>query len=215
MTSQLGHAIETVVALCGGIDDSPHKYMMIKDGMGFASRSFYGERNMLIIEKSTGSSIVLTGNMLRKFNLEMSIFGWDENGNLQDPSKPIKFQGTSEEADILHNEIIAKYFDLFIKEEDEIRMLQGKPTIQEERTMKKTLQERNAVLQASMKIIDDKINNLQKELDDNFTRDYNEGTTHLNWKSQQKIIKSIHDLCDEHDVLRWEFEKNERELYYL
>ena len=94
-------------------------------------------------------------------------------------------------------------------------MLQGKPTIQEERIMKKTLQERNAVLQASMKIIDDKINNLQKELDDNFERDYNEGTTHLNWKSQQKIIKSIHDLCDEHDVLRWEFEKNERELYHM
>lgn len=215
MNNQLGHVIDTVVALCGGIDTSPHKYMMIKDGMGFASRSFYGERNMLIIEKSTGSSIVLTGNMLRKFNLEMSIFGWDENGNLQDPSKPIKFQGTSEEADILHNEIIAKYFELFIKEENEIRVLQGKPTIQEERIMKKTLQERNAVLQSLMKIIDDKINNLQKELDDNFERDYNEGTTSLNWKSQQKIIKSIHDLCDEHDVLRWEFEKNETELYYL
>lgn len=133
MSSQLGHIIDTVVALCGGIDDSPHKYMMIKDGMGFASRSFYGERNMLIIEKQTGSSIVLTGNMLRKFNLEMSIFGWDENGNLQDPEMPIKFKGTFDEAYSLQNEIIAKYFELFIKEEDEIRVLQGKPTIQEER----------------------------------------------------------------------------------
>jgi hypothetical protein len=215
MTSQLGHAIDTVVALCGGIDDSPHKYMMIKDGLGFASRSFYGERNMLIIEKSTGSSIVLTGNMLKKFNLEMSVFGWDENGNVRDPRLEIKFKGTPEEADILHNEIIAKYFDLFIKEEDEIRVLQGKPTIQEERIMKKTLQERNAVLQSLMKIIDDKINNLQKELDDNFERDWNQGTTALNYKSQHKIVKSIHDLCDEHDVLRWEFEKNETELYYM
>lgn len=215
MNSQLDHVIDTVVALCGGIDDSPHKYMMIKDGMGFASRSFYGERNMLIIEKSTGSSIVLTGNMLRKFNLEMSIFGWDENGNLQDPEMPIKFKGTSEEADVLHNEIIAKYFDLFIKEEDEIRVLQGKPTIQEERIMKKTLQERNAILPSLMKIIDDKIKNLEKELDDNFTRDFNEGTASLNYKSQQKIMKQIHDLCDEHDVLRWEHERNERELYYL
>ena len=215
MTSQLGHAIDTVVALCGGIDDSPHKYMMIKDGMGFASRSFYGERNMLIIEKSTGSSIVLTGNMLKKFNLEMSIFGWDENGNVQDPAKPIKFKGTSEEADILHNEIIAKYFDLFIKEEDEIRVLQGKPTLQEERDIKKALQERSEVLQSSMKIIDDKIKELEKELDNNFTRDFNEGTTSLHWKSQQKLIKSIHDLCDEHDALRWESEKNERDLYYM
>ena len=81
--------------------------------------------------------------------------------------------------------------------------------------MKKTLQERNAVLQPLMKIIDDKINNLQKELEDNFERYFNHETTALNWKSQQKIIKSIHDLCDEHDVLRWEFEKNERELRYL
>ena len=81
--------------------------------------------------------------------------------------------------------------------------------------MKKTLQERNAVLQSSMKIIDDKIEKLQRELEFNFERDFNHGTTALNWKSQQKIIKSIHDLCDEHDVLRWKFEKNERELWYL
>jgi hypothetical protein len=215
MTSQLGHAIETVVALCGGIDDSPHKYMLIKDGMGFASRNFYGERNLLIIEKATGDSIVLTGNMLKKFNLEMSIFGWDENGNVRDPRMEIKFKGTPEEADILHNEIIAKYFDLFIKEEDEIRMLQGKPTIQEERIMKKTLQERNAVLQSQMIVIDNEIKELERKLDDNFERDFNHGTVSLNYKSQLKIIKSIHDLCDKHDVLRWEFEKNERELYYM
>jgi hypothetical protein len=208
MNNELGHVIDTVVALCGGIDDSPHKYMIIKDGMGFASRSFYGERNMLIIEKSTGNSIVLTGNMLKKFNLEMSIFGWDENGNPQDPAKPIKFKGTSEEADILHNEIIAKYFDLFIKEEDEIRVLQGKPTIQEEREIKKNLQERNEVLQSQMIVIDNKI----KELDDKLN---SETVTSSNWNSLQKLVKSIHDLCDEHDVLRWESEKNERQLYYM
>jgi len=208
MTSQLGHAINTVVALCGGIDDSPHKYMIIKDGMGFASRNFYGERNMLIIEKSTGSSIVLTGNMLKKFNLEMSVFGWDENGNVRDPRMEIKFKGTPEEADILHNEIIAKYFDLFIKEEDEIRVLQGKPTIAQAREIKKNLQERNEILQSSMKIIDSKIKELEIKLD-------SETVTNSNYKSLQKIVKSIHDLCDEHDVLRWEFEKNERELYYM
>ena len=209
MTSQLGHAIESVLALCGGIDTSPHKYMMIKDGMGFASRSFYGERNMLIIEKSTGSSIVLTGRMLQKFNLEMSIFGWDENGNVRDPRLEIKFKGTTEEANTLHDEIIAKYFDLFIKEEDEIRVLQGKPTIQEERIMKKNLEERNGILKEKMSQIDQKIKELEAEIDNLFEN------PSLNWKVQQKIMKSIHDLCDEHDVLRWEYEKNERDLYYL
>jgi len=158
----LNHEIDTVIALCGGIDDSPHKYMLIKDGMGFASRNFCGQRNMLIIDKTDGSSIVLTDRMLQKFNLEMSVFGWDENGNVRNPRLEIKFKGTTEEADTLCNEIIAKYFDLCIKEEDEIRVLQGKPTIQQAREIKKNLQERNEVLQSSMKIIDDKINNLQK-----------------------------------------------------
>jgi hypothetical protein len=153
--------------------------------------------------------------MHKKFNLEMSIFGWDENGNVRDTKLEIKFTGTPEEADILQNEIIAKYFDLSIKEEDEIRVLQGKPTIQEERIMKKNLEERNAVLQSLMKIIDDKIANLDKELEDNFERDFKNGTASQNYGSQLKIVKSIHDLCDEHDVLRWEFEKNERELWYL
>ena len=209
MTSTLGHAISTVVALCGGIDDSPHKYMLIKDGMGFASRNFCGERNILIIEKSTGSSIVLTGTMLKKFNIEMSVFGWDENGNVRDPKTKIKFKGTVEEANILYDQIIAKYFDLFIKEEDEIRALEGKLTIQEEREIKKNLQERNVVLKSNMLEIDNKIDMLGAELEtDN-------AMFSLHWKSRQKIVKSIQDFCDKHGELRWEFEKNERDLYYM
>jgi len=215
MISQLSHEIETVVALCGGIDDSPHKYMLIKDGMGFASRNYTGQRNMLIIDKTDGSSIVLTGNMLKKFNIEMSIFGWDENGNVRDPKLEIKFKGTSEEADVLCNEIIAKYFDLCIKEEDEIRIMQGKPTIQQMREIKKNLQERNEVLQSQMTAIDDKIKNLDDQLQSGLEESINAGTVRITWQEHQKIVKTIHDLCDEHDVLRWEFEKNERELHYL
>ena len=215
MISQLNHEIETVVALCGGIDNSPHKYMLIKDGMGFASRNYNGQRNMLIIDKENGQSIVLTGNMLKKFNLEMSIFGWDENGNVRDPHHEIKFKGTTEEADTLCNEIIARYFDLCIKEEDEIRVLQGKPTIQEERIMKKNLEERNAVLKSAMTAIDDKIKNLDAELQTGLEESINAGTVKITWQEHQKMVKAIHDLCDEHDVLRWEFEKNERELHYL
>jgi hypothetical protein len=94
-------------------------------------------------------------------------------------------------------------------------VLQGKPTIQEEREIKKNLQERNEVLQSQMIVIDNKIKELDKELEENFKRDFDNGTASANYKSQLKLLKSIHDLCDEHDVLRWEFEKNERELYYL
>jgi hypothetical protein len=211
----LNQEIETVIALCGGIDDSPHKYMLIKDGMGFASRNYTGQRNLLVIDKENGQSIVLTGNMLKKFNIEMSIFGWDQNGNVRDPNHEITFKGTAEEANVLQNEIIERYFNAIIQEEDEIRIMQGKPTIKEQQMAKKALQERNTVLKSAMTAIDDKINNLQKELDDSFERYFNHETNALDWKSQQKIIKSIHDLCDEHDVLRWEFEKNERELYCL
>jgi hypothetical protein len=74
--------------------------------------------------------------------------------------------------------------------------------------MKKNLEERNSILKEKMSQIDIKIKELDIKLN-------SETVTSSNWKSLEKIVKSIHDLCDEHDVLRWEFEKNERELYYL
>ena len=104
---------------------------------------------------------------------------------------------------------------MVMKEEDEIRMLQGKRTIEEERMHKKTLQQRNALLQSQMTVIDQKIKKLDAELQDELEQAINAGQVKMTWKKHQQMVKAIHDLCDEHDVLRWEFEKNERELYYL
>lgn len=211
----LSQEIETVLALCGKIDDSPHRYMLIKDGMGFASRNYIGQRNLLIIDKQDGQSIVLTGNMLKKFNIEMSVFGWDENGNIRNPDHGITFKGTAEEADIVQNEIIERYFNAIIQEEDEIRTMQGKPTIKEEQIAKTNLQQRNALLQSQMTEIDEKIKKLDDELNSGLEESINAGNVKVTWQKHQQMVKAIHDLCDEHDVLRWEFEKNERELYYL
>lgn len=78
--------------------------------------------------------------------------------------------------------------------------------------MKRALRKRNRTLLSSMKVIDERINSLQKELEDSFNAFYNREVENLDWKTKQKIVKSIHDLCDEHDVLRWEFGRNKARL---
>lgn len=78
--------------------------------------------------------------------------------------------------------------------------------------MKKALRRRNKILLSSMQIIDERINSLQKELEDSLNAFYNRQVENLDWKTKQKIVKSIHGLCDEHDVLRWEFGRNKARL---
>lgn len=111
---RLSQAIERVLALLPqkklAEDAKSNKFTMIKNGMRLASRDYVGKRNWLIIDNQSGRSMVLTGALYHQFNLEMSRFWLDTNGERMAPGKKRAFRGTEEEAVVAHDNMIFKFF---------------------------------------------------------------------------------------------------------
>lgn len=135
-------------------DAKKHRFTIIHDGMGFASRSYAGERNWLITDNQDGRSMVLTGNLYLQFCLEMSVFWWGSEAEKFCKGKKTTWEGTEEEAMIAQDAIILKVFDMCEAEDDATRRLMGKPTHQEERTRKKKLQDRKQVIENRINELD-------------------------------------------------------------
>lgn len=187
--SRLGEAIKTVLSLMPQEtlleDAKTNRFTMIKNGMGFASRDYAGERNWLIIDNQSGRSMVLTGAIYHQFNLEMSVFGWDTNGEPMSAGKKMAFKGTPEEALIAHSNVILKFFEMCEEEDNVMRRLQGKPTHQEERTRKKALQDRKQV-------IENRINNLDAEHERLFRKKEDELLiTTSDWRKTYHLLTEV------------------------
>lgn len=126
---RLSQAIETVLALLPqktlAEDAKNNKFTMIKNGMGFVSRDYVGERNWLIVDNQSGKAMVLTGALYHQFNLEMSLFWLDTNGEPMATGKKMAFGGTEEEAVVAHDNVILKFFKMCEEEDNALRGLQG------------------------------------------------------------------------------------------
>lgn len=121
-------AIKTVLALMPQetVEDAKkHRFTMIKNAMGFVSRDYAGERNWLIVDNQSGKAMVLTGALYHQFNLEMSLFWRDTNGEKMTLGKKMAFRGTEEEAIVAHDNVILKFFKMCEEEDNALRGLQG------------------------------------------------------------------------------------------
>lgn len=196
MSSKLGQAIETVLSLLPQktlVEDAKtNRFTMIKNGMGFASRDYAGERNWLIIDNENGRSMVLTGILYHQFNLEMSLFWLDTNGEQMTTGKKMAFKGTPEEALIAHNNVILKFFEMCEEEDNIMRRLQGKPTHQEERARKKKLQDRKEAIEKRINELDAEHEKLFQKREDEYFGPIAE------WKKtyllMDKVEKELHTL---------------------
>ena len=128
----LTNEIESVLALFPqkmiAEDAKNNKFTMIKNGMGLASRDYAGERNWLIVDNQSGKAMVLTGKLYHQFNLEMSLFWLDTNGERMTAGKKMAFRGTEEEAVVAHDNVIFKFFALCEEKDTITRRLQERPT---------------------------------------------------------------------------------------
>lgn len=197
--SRLGEAIKTVLSLMPQEtlleDAKTNRFTMIKNGMGFASRDYAGERNWLIIDNQSGKSMVLTGAIYHQFNLEMSVFGWDTNGEPMATGKKMAFKGTPEEALIAHSNVILKFFEMCEEEDNLVRRLQGKPTHQEERTRRKELLDRKETIENRIIELDAEHERLFQKKEDELL------ITTSDWKKTYRLLteveKELHTLEDE------------------
>lgn len=205
MSSKLGQAIETVLSLLPQktlVEDAKtNRFTMIKNAMGFASRDYTGERNWLIIDNENGRSMVLTGILYHQFNLEMSLFWWDTNGEPMTTGKKMAFKGTPEEALIAHNSVVLKFFAMCEEEDNVLRRLQGKPTHQEERARKKELQDRKEAIEKRINELDVEHEKIWQRKEDELLK------PEADWKRTYvqlaKIEKELKALEDEH----WQIER--------
>lgn len=199
--SKLGHAIETVLSLIPQerlVEDAKkYRFTMIKNGMGFASRDYTGERNWLIIDNQDGRSMVLTGTLYHRFNLEMSVFWWDTDGEKLATGKKMAFKGTEEEALIAHDNIILKFFAICEEEDDVMRRLEGKPTHAEERARKKELRDRVGIIEKRIVELDAEHEKLYQQLDKELDI---AGINEQRRKTYSSLIKIEKEL----ETLEWE-----------
>lgn len=203
--SKLGQAIETVLALLPQktlVEDAKtNRFTMIKNGMGFASRDYAGERNWLVIDNEDGRSMVLTGILYHQFNLEMSLFWWDTNGEPMATGKKMAFKGTPEEALIAHNAVILKFFAMCEEEDNIMRKLQGMPTHQEERERKKELQDRKQVIENRINELDATHEKLWQQKEDELLDNT------ANWKRKYVQLAETEKEIETLETERWQIEQ--------
>lgn len=201
--SKLAQTIQTVLSLLPQEAlDTKNRFTMINGGMGFASRDYAGERNWLIIDNDqNGRAMVLTGALYDQFESEMSVFWWNSEAEKFARGAKTAWTGTQEEALAAQDAIILKFFAACEEEDNILRKMQGKPTIEEERTNKKALKERKEAIEKRINELDATYEKLWQKKEDELldaTADWKK--TYVQLAETEKEIETL-------EAKHWQIER--------